>query len=265
MPDLSHRPCNTLLAGLPEHESARLWIGMNKVLLAGGQVIHEAALLQRSVYFPLDCIVSQLYLLPNGGSDEIAVIGYEGLAGLTAINGSGSSPHRSVVRRRGEAVRVASSFLLDQLPRTPVLQARLSRYSQALLIQVAQLAVCNRHHSVSQQLCRWLMMALDRLPSSELLITHEQIAGMLGVRREGITAAAGKLQQAGIIHYSRGCIQVLDRAALAGAACECRDVVRREWQRLFPHAGVVEDRDHTSASIVTRRPRPLRAVAAAGR
>jgi len=186
------------------------------------------------VYFPTTCIVSLLYVMEDGASAEIAVVGNEGLVGVSLFMGGETTTSRAVVQSAGHAYRMKGPFLKDEFFRAGPMQRLLLRYTQALLTQMAQTAVCNRHHSVDQQLCRWLLLSLDRLPSNELTMTQELIANMLGVRREGVTEAAGHLQQAGLIHYSRGKITVVDRPGLEARVCECYAVVKKENDRLLP-------------------------------
>jgi CRP-like cAMP-binding protein len=191
------------------------------------------------MYFPQTAIVSLLYVLEDGASAEIAIVGNEGVVGISLFMGGETTPSRAVVQSAGEGYRLKASILKAEFERGGALQLLLLRYTQALITQMTQTAVCNRHHSVEQQLCRWLLLSLDRLPSNELVMTQELISNMLGVRREGVTEAAGKLQQAGVIEYSRGKITVLDRPKLETIVCECYEVVRRESARLFPaQAGV---------------------------
>jgi CRP-like cAMP-binding protein len=178
--------------------------------------------------------VSLLYVMEDGSSAEIAIVGNEGLVGISLFMGGGTTPDRAVVQSAGHAFRMRAQHIRDEFVLAGPVQQLFLRYTQALLTQMGQTAVCNRHHSVDQQLCRWLLMSLDRLPSDELVMTQELIANMLGVRREGVTEAAGKLQRAGVIKYNRGRIQVLDRPRLEGMACECYEVVRKEFARLLP-------------------------------
>ncbi|MBA3996026.1 MAG: Crp/Fnr family transcriptional regulator [Candidatus Accumulibacter sp.] len=233
---------NHLLAVLPEDVRERLFPLMELVPLSLGQVLHESGTPLRYVYFPITAIVSLLYILEGGGSAEIAVIGNEGMVGVQVFMGGATMPNRAVVRNAGHAYRTGQDAFIREFERSGgrrsgALQHLLLRYTQALLTQMAQTAVCNRHHSVDQQLRRWLLLSLDRLPGNELVMTQELIANALGVRREGVTAAAGKLQNAGLIHYSRGRIEVLDRPRLEAEACECYGVVRKEFDRLLPEMG----------------------------
>jgi CRP-like cAMP-binding protein len=199
-----------------------------------GKVLYESGGPLRHVYFPTDCIISLLYVMEDGSSAEISVVGNEGMVGIALFMGGETTPSRAVVQSAGHAYRLIGQRLKDEFYRSGDVQLLLLRYTQALITQMAQTAVCNRHHSVDQQLCRWLLLSLDRLPTSRLTMTQELIANMLGVRREGVTEAAGKLQAAGVITYSRGKITVLDRPGLEAMCCECYAVVRRESDRLLP-------------------------------
>ena len=201
-----------------------------------GMAVYESGGAQGFVYFPTDSIVSLLYVLENGASTEIAVTGKEGLVGISLFMGGESTPSRAIVQSAGHGYRVRGAVLRQLFESSGDVQHLLLRFTQALITQMTQTAVCNRHHAVDQQLCRWLLLMLDRLASSEVTMTQELIANMLGVRREGVTEAAGKLQAAGAIRYSRGRITVLDRPALEAQACECYAVVRRESDRLLPEA-----------------------------
>jgi len=202
--------------------------------MALGDVIYESGTPQPYVYFPTDCIVSLLSVMQDGSSAEIAIVGNEGLVGIALFMDSGTTPSRAVVQSAGYAFRMKAQFIRDEFMLAGPVQHLFLRYTQALLTQMAQTAACNRHHSVDQQLCRWLLMSLDRLASDQLSMTQELIANMLGVRREGVTEAAGKLQRAGVIQYSRGRIRVLDRPLMERMACECYEVVRKEFTRLLP-------------------------------
>jgi CRP-like cAMP-binding protein len=186
------------------------------------------------VYFPTTAIVSLLYVMEDGSSAEIAVVGNEGIVGVSLFMGGDTTTSRAVVQSAGYGFRLSGQLLKEAFSRIGSMQHLLLRYTQALLTQMAQTAVCNRHHSVDQQLCRWLLLSLDRLPSNELVMTQELIANMLGVRREGVTEAAGHLQRAGLIHYSRGKITVVDRPGLEARVCECYEVVKKEFDRLLP-------------------------------
>jgi len=225
---------NHLLRALPEAEFTRLQAHLELVPMPLGEVLYESGSQLRHVYFPTTSIVSLLYVMEDGASAEIAVVGNEGMVGVALFMGGETTPSRALVQSAGHAYRLPGQLLKDEFNRASGLQYLLLRYTQALLTQMAQTAVCNRHHSVDQQLCRWLLLSLDRLPSNKLVMTQELIANMLGVRREGVTDAAGKLQSAGIIKYSRGHITVLDRPLLEAQCCECYLVVKKEFDRLLP-------------------------------
>jgi len=201
-----------------------------------GKVLYESGDVLRYVYFPTNCIVSLLYVLASGASAEISVVGNEGLIGIALFMGGETTPSRAIVQSAGFAYRLAGQLLKDEFHRNGELQLLLLRYTQALITQMAQTAVCNRHHTVDQQLCRWLLLSLDRLASNQLVMTQELIANMLGVRREGVTEAAGKLDKLGVIRYARGRITVLDRPKLEQLCCECYAVVKKESDRLLPRA-----------------------------
>jgi CRP-like cAMP-binding protein len=223
---------NRLLAALSAADCERLLPKLEPISLKLGSALYESGSSQGYVYFPTDCIVSLLYVMEDGSSAEIAVVGNEGVVGLALFMGGETTPSRAVVQSAGNAYRLGAGVLKSEFSRGGELQHLLLRYTQALITQMAQTAVCNRHHSVEQQLCRWLLLSLDRLPANELTMTQELIANMLGVRREGVTEAAGKLQDAGLIRYSRGKITVLDRPKLEARVCECYAVVKREYDRL---------------------------------
>jgi CRP-like cAMP-binding protein len=199
-------------------------------------VVYESGGAQGYVYFPTSSIVSLLYVLADGASAEIAVTGNEGLVGISLFMGGETTPSRAVVQSAGDGYRLRGDVLRREFESDSALQHLLLRFTQALITQMTQTAVCNRHHSVDQQLCRWLLLSLDRLPGNELVMTQELIANMLGVRREGVTEAAGKLQNEGMVRYSRGHITVLDRAKLEARVCECYGVVKKEYDRLLPEA-----------------------------
>jgi CRP-like cAMP-binding protein len=225
---------NHLLAVLPEPERKRLFPRLELVPLRLGESLYESGDQLKHVYFPTTAIVSLLYELEDGASAEIAVVGNDGIVGIALFMGGDTMPNRAVVQSGGQGYRLQGSLLKQEFNRAGALQHLLLRYTLALLSQMAQTAVCNRHHSVDQQLCRWLLLSLDRLPANVLSMTQELIANMLGVRREGVTEAAGRLQSAGLIHYSRGRITVLDRPGLEARVCECYEVVRKEFRRLLP-------------------------------
>jgi len=234
-----HAPSqNHLLAALPKVELGRLLPHLELVPMPLGEVLYESGVELRHVYFPTTAIVSLLYVMLDGASAEIAVVGNEGVIGVALFMGGETMPNRAVVQSAGHAYRLKGQLLKQEFNRSGDLQHLLLRYTQALLTQMAQTAVCNRHHSLDQQLCRWLLLSLDRLSSNELIMTQELIANMLGVRRESVTEAAGNLQRAGLIRYQRGHITVLDRAGLEARACECYAVVKKEFDRLLPEVNI---------------------------
>ena len=225
---------NRLLSSLPDAEWKRWSASLEAVEMPLGEVIYEPGVALKYVYFPLTSIVSLLYVMENGASAEIAVVGNEGIVGVSLFMGGESTPSRAVVQSAGSGCRLSANLMKVEFNRAGPVLHLLLRYTQALITQMAQTAVCNRHHSLDQQLCRWLLLSLDRLQGDELIMTQELIANMLGVRREGVTEAAFKLQKAGLIRYSRGHITVLDRAGLEARTCECYAVVKREYDRLLP-------------------------------
>src|SRR5271168_725051 len=225
---------NYLLAALSAVERERLYPHLQLVPMPLGKVLYESGDVLRHVYFPIDSIVSLLYVLADGASAEISVVGNEGLIGIALFMGGETTPSRAIVQSAGHAYRLISQTLKDEFHRNGDMQLLLLRYTQALITQMCQTAVCNRHHSVDQQLCRWLLLSLDRLSSNQLTMTQELIANMLGVRREGVTEAAGKLHKLGVIRYSRGRVTVLDRPKLEKLCCECYAVVKKESDRLLP-------------------------------
>ena len=225
---------NHLLAAMPKEVQERLLPYLTRVPLLLGEVLYESGDTLRHVYFPTDCIVSLLYVMENGASAEISVVGNEGLIGVALFMGGESTPSRAVVQSAGTAYRLPGQRIKDEFGRHGEMLLLMLRYTQSLLTQMAQTAVCNRHHSIDQQLCRWLLLSLDRLDTNRLVMTQELIANMLGVRREGVTEAAGKLQKQGVIEYQRGQITVLDRPKLERLSCECYAVVKRETDRLLP-------------------------------
>ena len=227
---------NQLLAAMPEADYAALLPCLERVAMPLGQAVYESGGPQGYVYFPTTSIVSLLYVLADGATAEIAVTGHEGLVGIALFMGGETTPSRAVVQSAGHGYRLRASLLKKEFERGGPLQHLLLRYTQALITQMTQTAMCNRHHSVDQQLCRWLLLSLDRLPDNNLVMTQELIANMLGVRREGVTEAAGKLQAEGLIEYSRGKITVVDRERLELRVCECYAVVKREYDRLLPVA-----------------------------
>jgi len=224
---------NHLLAALLDAEFDRLAPHLELVPMLLGDVLHESGAKLHHVYFPTTSIISVHYVLENGNSSEIAGVGNEGVLGISLFMGGNTTPSRAVVQTGGYGYRLKASLLLEEFNRGGPMQRLLLRYTQALITQMSQTAVCNRHHSVEQQLCRWLLLTLDRMPGNELTMTQELIANMLGVRREGVTEAAGKLQNYGYIRYRRGHITVVNRAGLEDDVCECYDVVKREFARLL--------------------------------
>jgi len=226
---------NHLLASLPAADYERLLPELELVPMPLGWSVYESGGHQGYVYFPTNSIVSLLYVMENGASAEMAITGNEGLVGIALFMGGETTPSRAVVQSAGHAYRLKAAVLRREFEHGGALQNLLLRFTQALITQMAQTAVCNRHHSVEQQLCRWLLLSMDRLPGNELRMTQELIANMLGVRREGVTEAAGKLQEAGLINYSRGHITVLNRPKLEKQVCECYAVVKREVDRLLPY------------------------------
>ena len=227
---------NHLLAALPAAEWQRWLPQLERVEMPLGQVLYESGTTLSHVYFPLTAIVSLLYVMENGASAEIAVVGNEGIVGISLFMGGESTPSRAVVQSAGHGFRLNAQTMKDEFNRAGPVLHLLLRYTQALITQMAQTAVCNRHHSLDQQLCRWLLLSLDRLQGSDLVMTQELIANMLGVRREGVTEAALKLQKVGLISYARGHISVLDRAGLEQRTCECYAVVKKEYDRLLPES-----------------------------
>lgn len=239
-----HNPLeNHLLAALPEEEYAHLLPDLQLVFLPLGEVLYEPGAKMRHVFFPVNAIVALLYVMEDGASAEIAVVGNDGLVGVSLFMGGETTPSRAVVQCAGYAFRLKGPLLMEEFNRSGgrrsgALQQLLLRYTQALITQMSQTAVCNRHHTLDQQFCRWLLVTLDRLSSNELVMTQELIANMLGVRREGITEAAGNVQRAGLIEYRRGHITVLNRAGLEARVCECYAVVKKESARLLPESSL---------------------------
>jgi CRP-like cAMP-binding protein len=226
---------NRLLAALPASDRRRWFAQLERVELRLGQVLYESGDTLSHVYFPITSIVSLLYVMENGTSAEIAIVGYEGVVGISLFMGGESTTSRAVVQGAGVAYRLPSKIIKEEFKRAPVLHLLL-RYTQALITQMSQTAVCNRLHTLDQQLCRWLLLSLDRTQTNELVMTQELIANMLGVRRQGVTEAALKLQADNLIRYTRGRIGLLDRAGLEKRTCECYAVVKREYARLLPDA-----------------------------
>jgi len=228
------RSTNYLLAALPEPEWQRWLPELESIDMPLGQVLYESGTTLSHVYFPTTSVVSLLYVMEDGASAEIAVVGNEGIVGISLFMGGGSTPSRAVVQSAGRGLRLKAQMMKDEFDRNGPVLHLLLRYTQALITQMSQTAVCNRHHSLDQQLCRWLLLSLDRLQGDDLVMTQELIANMLGVRRGGVTEAALRLQQAGLIRYARGHITVLDRAGLERRTCECYGVVKKEYDRLLP-------------------------------
>jgi len=226
---------NHLLNALPRSDYERIASHLELIPMGLGDVLYEPGVRLRHVYFPTTSIVSLLYVMEDGASAEIAIVGNEGILGISLFMGGETTPSRAVVQSAGHGFRLKADALKDEFARFGPTLHLLLRYTQALITQMAQTAVCNRHHSVDQQLCRWLLLSLDRLASNELSMTQELIANMLGVRREGVTEAAGKLQDAGLISYRRGTITVLNRPGLEARSCECYQVVKTELDRLLPY------------------------------
>jgi len=226
---------NHLLAALPTDVKKRLFPHLEPVSMELGKILYESGDILHHVYFPTDCIASLLYVMESGASAEFSVVGNEGLIGIAVILGGESAPSRALVQKSGHAFRLSAKRIMEEFDRHGDLLKIMLRYTQVLITQMAQTAVCNRHHSINRQLCRWLLHSLDRLPNNTLTMTQELIANMLGVRREGVTEAAGKLQKLGVIEYTRGHITVLDRTKLEELSCECYAVVKKETDRLLPY------------------------------
>jgi CRP-like cAMP-binding protein len=224
---------NLLIAALRQDARDRLVPNLELVDLPLGKVLHESGDTEHYVYFPTNSIVSLLYTMASGSSAEIAVVGKEGIVGVAVFMGGESTTSRAVVQSAGSAFRLSRQHLKDEFDRHGEFLNLMLRYTQSLITQMAQTAVCNRHHSIDQQLCRWLLLSLDRLPGNELIMTQELIANMLGMRREGVTESAGKLDRMGVITYKRGHIRVLDRSRLESGSCECYGVVKTESDRLL--------------------------------
>jgi len=229
---------NHILSSLHKDAQKRLFPFLELVPLGLGQVLYESGTTMQHVYFPIDSIVSLLYVMENGASAEISVVGNEGIVGIALFMGGESTPSRAIVQSAGHAYRLKAQRIKDEFSRHGEMLLLMLRYTQSLMTQMAQTAVCNRHHSIDQQLCRWLLLSLDRLSSNQLTMTQELIANMLGVRREGVTDAAGKLQKLGVIEYTRGQITVLNRPKLEKLCCECYAVVKKETDRLLPYTPV---------------------------
>lgn len=224
---------NRLLARLPQEEYERLLPHLEHVSFVLGEVVYESGGQMGHIYFPTTAIISLLYMMENGSSAEMGVAGNDGLVGIALFMGGNTVPNRAVVQSAGEALRMKTKVLQEEFARGDTFQRLLLRYTQALMTQMSQTAVCNRLHTLEQQLCRWLLLSRDRLNSDELVMTQELIANMLGVRREGVTQAAGRLQEQGLISYVRGRITMLDRSGLEATVCECYQVVKDEYERLL--------------------------------
>jgi len=225
---------NYILSALPAEERARVFPHLELVPMPLGHVLQESGIQLHHAYFPTTAVVSRLYVMEDGASAEIAVVGNEGIVGVPLFMGGETTTTRAVVQSAGHAYRLKGQLVKDEFLRGGSLQHLMLRYTQALMTQTALTAACNRHHSLDQQFCRWLLLSFDRLPSNELVMTQELIANMLGVRREGVTEAAGNVQRAGLIEYRRGHITMLDRAGLEARTCECYAVVKKEFDRLLP-------------------------------
>ena len=232
---------NQVLAALPDAEYERLQPHLQVAHVSTGEVLHESGAPIKYLYFPLDCVMSLLYEMENGISSELSIVGSEGMVGISSIMGSETAPNRAVVQSEGQALRIRADALQKEFQRGGALQMHLLRYTHALMTQMAQTGLCNRHHCVQQQLCRWLLVTQDHFGTRELCVTQQHIADMLGVRREGVTQAAGVLQDIGWIRYSRGHIVVIDRPGLEGGACECYQILKKEYGRLL-----APERSHTS-------------------
>lgn len=225
---------NGLLAALPEAKLKEWLAELELIDMPLGEVLYESNSIEKYVYFPISAIVSLLYVMENGDSAEIAIVGNEGVVGISLYMGGNSTPSRAVVQSAGKGYRLNANTIKNEFDQAGQVTRLLMRYTQALITQMSQTAVCNRHHSLDKQLCRWLLMSLDRLPGNELVMTQELIANMLGVRREGVTESALKLQKVSLISYSRGRVIVLDRLGLEQRVCECYGVVKKEYDRLLP-------------------------------
>ncbi len=251
---------NHLIAALPLDVQERLLPNLEYIHLPLGKVLYESGDTLRHAYFPTDCIISLLYVMEDGASAEISVVGNEGILGTALFMGGESTPSRAIVQSAGNAFRITGQKFKEEFGRHTEMLILLLRYTQALITQMAQTAVCNRHHSIDQQLCRWMLLSLDRLPSNNLVMTQELIANMLGVRRESVTEAAGVLQKLGIIAYQRGHISVLDRDKLEKRSCECYAVVKKECDRLLPRtaseAVVCAPLSSTQTTTIYKKPKP---------
>ena len=233
MTDIHNLQQNKLLSALPIVDYERIFTQLELVQISAGEILYESGEKLQHVYFPIDCFISLLYDTENGSTTEIAAIGNDGVVGVAIFMSGEAMPHRAMAQSAGYAYRIPQNLFMQEFSRHGPLYRKLLGYTQVFITQTAQMAVCNRFHKVDQQICRFLLLSLDWLSTNELAITQELIANMLGVRREGITEAAGKLQQAGLIHYKRGHITVLDRQGLEARSCECYQVVKTEFERLL--------------------------------
>ncbi len=234
MPLTANPKENYILASLPAEAYARLLPHLEQVSLTLGQSLYESGVELKYMYFPIDSIISLLYISENGSSSEISIVGFEGILGIGLFMGGGGAPNRAIVQNAGTAYRLKAELLKDEFAAGGSLLLQLLRYTQALMTQMAQTAVCNRHHSVEQQLCRWVLLSIDRLPSNEMKMTNELVANMLGVRLDKVTDVASRLQFARLIHYDHGSIIVLNRLELETLVCECYQVIKKEYHRLQP-------------------------------
>ena len=262
MPALQNPNQNHLLAALPTEVFERLAPNLEPVELRLGDVLYESGGQLQHVYFPTTAILSLHYVMEDGSSSEIAGVGNEGMLGISLFMGGNTTPSRAVVQTGGWGYRLKAPLMAQEFKRAGAMQLLLLRYTQALITQMSQTAACNRHHSLVQQLCRWLLLTLDRMPTNELIMTQELVASMLGVRREGVTEAAGKLQQAGVIRYRRGHITVVDRVKLESQVCECYQVVKKEFARLLPDA--LQRQDTVSTGRTPPREAEIRSIYPSG-
>ena len=252
---LRHEPRqNHLLAALPAEVFERMSPNLELVAMPLGDVLYESGGQLQHVYFPTTAIISLHYIMENGASAEIAGVGNEGVLGISLFMGGDTTPSRAAMSTGGHGYRLRAKLMMDEFNRTGPMMRLMLRYTQALITQMSQTAVCNRHHSVEQQLCRWLLLTLDRTPGNELTMTQELISGMLGVRREGITEIAGNLQREGLISYRRGHITVLDRTGLEAHACECYQVVKKEFNRLLSDAEKINKPTHFQTAAPESKP-----------
>ncbi|MGH8233408.1 MAG: Crp/Fnr family transcriptional regulator [Rhodanobacteraceae bacterium] len=254
---------NELLTALPEEDRQRLSAYLEPIELSLGEVLYEPGQIQTFAYFPTSAVVSKLYVTETGGTGAIALVGNDGLVGFSLFLGGRTAPTRAVVQSAGSAYRIKGDTLRREFVKIGVLQQLMLRYTEALLIQIGQTVICSRHHTIQQQLCRWLLMIMDRVASNELVMTHELIARMLGVRREGVTEAATRLKRARVIHYTRGCIEIINRPRMEALSCDCYHAVRNEQARLMPWSHVATDRNRGEREAKTpSQVMPLRQIAA---